>query len=464
MQVIETDYLVVGAGAAGMGFVDVLIDGQQADVVLVDRRHRPGGHWQDAYPFVRLHQPSAVYGVASRRLGEDRIDDSGMNAGFYERATAPAVCDYYGQVLDERFAQSGQVRFLAMQDYRGEDGDGHHLVSLTSGAETVVKVRRRLVDATYIASEIPARWPPRYSVEAGARVVPPNALVELDVPPSGFTVIGAGKTAMDTCCWLLDAGVDPDHIRWIRPSDPWVLDRAQYQPLDLVAAQVLMQARWIEAIAQADDGRDFALRLESHNVLMRIDEKVEPTVWRGAIVSRPELDALRTVERVERGRVIGVGTHRIAMDTREVATAPNELFVDCTAAGVPLTATRPVFEPRRLTMQHIVVGSAPFSAASIGFVEALPDDDAEKNRLCPPHAFSGRVADLLQLAHTGLVGAAARSARPEIAAWQNRCRLNPTAAASDHREEPEAVAARAILASSFMQALQRRLPSRTSLP
>ena len=39
---IETDYLVVGAGALGMGFVDTLIQHSDADVVMVDRRHRPG--------------------------------------------------------------------------------------------------------------------------------------------------------------------------------------------------------------------------------------------------------------------------------------------------------------------------------------------------------------------------------------------------------------------------------------
>jgi hypothetical protein len=56
---IETDYLVVGAGAAGMAFVDALIVACDADVVMVDRRHHPGGHWNDAYRFVRPHAPSA---------------------------------------------------------------------------------------------------------------------------------------------------------------------------------------------------------------------------------------------------------------------------------------------------------------------------------------------------------------------------------------------------------------------
>lgn len=58
MSGIETDYLIIAAGAAGLAFADALIADSDADVVLVDRRHRPGGHWNDAYPFVRLHQPS----------------------------------------------------------------------------------------------------------------------------------------------------------------------------------------------------------------------------------------------------------------------------------------------------------------------------------------------------------------------------------------------------------------------
>ena len=36
---IETEYLVVGAGALGMGFVDTLIQNSGADVVMIDRRH-----------------------------------------------------------------------------------------------------------------------------------------------------------------------------------------------------------------------------------------------------------------------------------------------------------------------------------------------------------------------------------------------------------------------------------------
>src|SRR6516162_2354573 len=117
MRQVETDYLVVGAGATGMAFVDTLVAESDADFVMVDRRHRPGGHWLDAYPFVRLHQPSAYYGVNSRVLGQDRIDDHGSNAGFYERATSAEIVDYCSQVLDDHLVGSGQVRFFGMTEY-----------------------------------------------------------------------------------------------------------------------------------------------------------------------------------------------------------------------------------------------------------------------------------------------------------------------------------------------------------
>ena len=103
---IEVDYLVVGAGATGLAFTDALISGSDATVLMVDRRHGPGGHWNDAYPFIRLHQPSAFYGVNSLNLGEDRIDETGPNAGSYERATAAEICDYFQTVLNDRLLAS----------------------------------------------------------------------------------------------------------------------------------------------------------------------------------------------------------------------------------------------------------------------------------------------------------------------------------------------------------------------
>ena len=59
MTDICTDYLVVGSGAVGLAFADTLLAETDAYITIVDRHGKPGGHWNDAYSFVALHQPSA---------------------------------------------------------------------------------------------------------------------------------------------------------------------------------------------------------------------------------------------------------------------------------------------------------------------------------------------------------------------------------------------------------------------
>src|SRR4051812_26817025 len=135
--VLEADYLVVGAGAAGMAFTDALIDHADVNVTMVDRRHGVGGHWLGAYPFVRLHQASAFYGVASTVLGDGRIQQDGPEAGLHERASAPEVCSYYARVLRERMLRSGRVSLYPNCDYLG---DGR-FVSRLSGKRFDARVR-----------------------------------------------------------------------------------------------------------------------------------------------------------------------------------------------------------------------------------------------------------------------------------------------------------------------------------
>ena len=83
MKPFATDYLVIGSGAVGLAFADTLIDESDAHITIVDRHGKPGGHWNDAYSFVTLHQPSAFYGVNSLELGSRRKDSFGPNKGLY---------------------------------------------------------------------------------------------------------------------------------------------------------------------------------------------------------------------------------------------------------------------------------------------------------------------------------------------------------------------------------------------
>jgi hypothetical protein len=440
---IETDYLVIGAGASGLAFTDALIADADVDVVMVDRRHSPGGHWNDAYPFVRLHQPSATYGVTSRPLGTETIDASGPNAGFYERATGVEICDYFRRVLEEQLVGSGQVRFFGQCDYGGHDaGDDHAFSSRLTGETTTVRVRQKVVDATFLETSVPATHTPGFAVGEGVRLIPVGELVDVTEPPLGFTVLGAGKTAMDACSFLLDNGVDPGKIRWVRPRDAWLMNRSSWQPLDLVASTVESLSLDLESLALAEDLDDLFRRLEACGALLRLDPAVEPTMFRGAIVSPAEHLALAQVDRIVRqGRVRRIDTDRILFDEGEITTDRGTIHVDCTAYGLREVAPRPIFEEGRITPQSLMGGFTTFNAALVGFVESARDDDADKNRLCPPTAYPSKSIDWVSVFEGGFRVITRMLQEPDLAAWLGTCRLNTTRGMNDHMGDPRMQAA-----------------------
>ena len=437
MARIDTDYLIVGAGAAGLAFADALIAASDADVVMVDRRHGPGGHWNDAYPFVRLHQPSAFYGVNSRILGSNSIDRAGPNAGFYQRATAAEICDYYQRVLEEHLLASGQVRFFGMSDWLDEGPVGCRLVSRLTGATTTVRVRRRIVDARYLETSIPATHTPSFDAEPGARLIPVNDLVKLTGAASGYTVIGGGKTAMDACSWLLESGVPPEVIRWIRPRDAWLLDRAFQQPLELVAWLIEGVSLYLEAAAQAEDVSDLFGRLEACGQLVRLDPAVEPAMYRCATVSQAELGSLRRIEDVVRlGRVVHIAADRIVLEEGSIPTDGGQVHVDCSAAGLRLAPGRPAFDAGRITLQQIRSCQPAFNAALVGYVEATRHDDAEKNRLCPPNPYPDTAMDWISTTCIAQRALAMWLADTDLSAWMEGARLNAARGIGDHLTDP----------------------------
>lgn len=342
-----------------------------------------------------------------------------------------------------------------MSDYQGNGSDGHRFVSTVTGETTAVKVRRKLVDATYMESSVPSRHTPAFEVDPDIRLITPNELVHLSEPASGYTVIGAGKTSMDTCTWLLDQGVVPDAIRWIRPRDAWVMNRAFMQPLALVGSVMEWGSRMVEAVAQAESGPDFFHRLEAHGIINRLDPDVEPEVFRAAILSAGEIEALRGIENViRRGKVRRIGTDRIVMDEGSIPSDLRQVHVDCTAAGLRVAPPCLIFEADRITLQMVIRGVTPWSGATpLGYVEATRDDDEEKNRICVPSGYTGEVSDILRALAIGFPAGAARMAEPDLVAWDERCRLNPARGAMDRLDDPQVQAAFARMAENMGPAM-----------
>jgi len=383
-QSIDADYLIVGAGATAMAFVDTLLSESDAQVVMVDRHHRPGGHWNDAYPFVRLHQPSAFYGVNSRALGSGAKDAVGLNQGLYELASGAEVLDYFEQVMNQRFLPSGRVRYFPMSDYETGPAGEHRFTSLVSGERRTVTVRRKVVNATHAQTAVPSTHPPKYSVAPGVRCIPLNDLPKIRRSPAGYVVVGSGKTGIDACLWLLRNGVAPAGIRWIMPRDAWFLDRANIQPgQDFFGSFIGSVVGQFEAIASASSVPDLFSRLEVAGQLLRIDPSVEPTVYRCCTVTRAELRELQRIESVVRmGRIRSIEPRQIVLEHGSIPTEPDCLYVDCSANGIPAPPEMRIFDGDTINLLMVRTCQPVFSAALIAYVESHVADEADRNAMC----------------------------------------------------------------------------------
>jgi len=437
----------------GMAFTDALIDHADVHVTLVDRRHAAGGHWSDAYPFVQLHQASVFYGVASTVLGTGAVQRRGPEAGLQERARQSEINAYYDDILHDRFLGSGRVEFLGGSDYR-RDGSAHLVTSLVSGDTVRVDVRRRVVDATYLSPTIPATTPPPFSVDDDVRVAPVNELARLRSAATDYVIVGSGKTATDGIVWLLANGVAPDRIVWVRPRDPWMLNRAVVQPAPVVGLG--LAADTMAAAADAESLDELFLRLEAAGVMLRIDEGAVPTMAKTPTLAGWELDRLRTIERVVRlGHIRRVTTREIVLDRGSVGLAPGALVVHCAASGLRYPPLVPLWRPDAIRLQTVRAGFPCFNAALTGYVEATRDDDRDRNRLCPPNTLPDTTASWARMQVRGTVAARRFGAEPDIAAWANGCALNPMRVELAQRDDAAVQAAAARLADHAEPGLAR---------
>ncbi len=435
MATIEADYLVIGAGATSMAFVDTLVSETMASVVVVDRNHQPGGHWTTAYPFVRLHQPSAYYGVNSRPLGSDTIDRTGLNEGFYELAGGAEVCAYFDAVMQQQLLPTGRVSYFPMSEYLGEGR-----IRTLGGDDIHVTTNRRIVDTTFVGVTVPSMRPPPYDVAPGVDCIPPNDLPKYG-PRDRYVIVGAGKTAMDTCLWLLGHGIAPQRLTWIKPRDSWLLNRAGIQPGRQFAKQVLADvSAQLKSVDLADSVEDLFARLTDAGCLLRIDESIDPEMYRCAIVSQAELEQLRRIDNVVRmGHVKQIEPGRVVLDGGTRPIAGSALYIDCTAVGLGRREVTTVFDAERITLQTVRTCQPVFSAALIAHVEAAYADDDTRNSLCRPIPNPEVPTDWLRMMLTYNGNQLRWFDEPEMMAWLDSARLNilshATAAVSPRARE-----------------------------
>jgi len=449
---LSTDYLIIGSGALGMAFADEILSHSDADIVMVDRHCAPGGHWNDAYPYVRLHQPSAFYGAGSRRLGSGRLETHGVNAGCYEQASGAEVLAYYDGLMRERFLPSGRVRFLPLTEH---EGDGR-IRSLASGVSETVRAGK-IVDATYFNTSVPSTHTRAFTAE-GVDVITPNALPKAIAGRRRFTVLGAGKTGMDACVFLMDMGVPPDAIRWVAPRAFWCTNRETAQPGGGVMER--NQASFLEACVAAASVEDLLVRLEQSGQMIRIHPDVRPTMFRGATLSRAEASALSGIRNVVRmGRVERIEPDRILLQKGELPAEADDLYIDCTASAINPGPPVPVFDGPRITLQTVRPGLMCLSAAVAGRIETMSDDDRIKNEMCRPVEWPETLAGYARLQLMGLEAGERWAKDRDFRAWLASHRLSGAGFPQPDRDDPDMAAIRERIAAARGPAMEnlRRL-------
>jgi hypothetical protein len=454
---IEADYLIIGSGAVGMAFADTLLTETGATIAIIDKYQKPGGHWNVAYPFVTLHQPSAYYGVNSLELSKGRKDEVGMNKGLGDLATGAEICAYFDEVMRHRFLPTGRVQYFPMSEYHG---DGM-FTSLLTGKSQEVLIRKKTVDATYLKTTVPSTHTPSFTIAPQAQFMPLNDLPKVKKPPAGYVVIGGGKTGIDACLWLLQNHVNPDDIQWIMPRDAWLLDRKNTQATDeFFANTVGALAAQFEAVVASQSITDLFDRLEAAGVLVRIDRNVRPKMFHAATVSQLELEALRKIKNVVRlGRVQRIEADHIVLEQGKIPTSTEHLHIDCSASAITIREIKPIFAGNVITPQAVRSYQPVFSAAFVAHIEAAYDDDAKKNQICNVVPLPNHDTDWIRMMAVLMLNQHIWSQDPTIGRWLVQNRLDALSkliskVASDDSEKLGIVTRMRGAAPAAMQKLQ----------
>ena len=318
---------------------------------------------------------SAYYGVNSLPLGEDRIDEVGENAGYYERATGEEVC-----------GTSPQAAVAARADRAGSGPHRARARGAGAGGERCgICARARCTRSPSVA-----RWSTRATWRRRCRRRTPAVRGRLgrarrarqraagrraDRPPATRCSGPARRRSTRapgswTTAWSRSGSAGCDR------ATPGFTTARQFQPLEQVGAIMHGISLDAEAGAQAEDIDDLFERLEASGRLVRIDPSRPADD-----VSRHDAQRPRARRRAaDRGRrpARARPAYRERPDRPRAGrdrTGPEDLHVDCTALGLRDAPATPIFQPGRIVLQQVRHNSPTFNAALLGFVEAHRDDE-----------------------------------------------------------------------------------------
>mmetsp|Transcript_46288 Transcript_46288/g.106864 ORF Transcript_46288/g.106864 Transcript_46288/m.106864 type:complete len:520 (+) Transcript_46288:89-1648(+) len=381
-DIIQCDYLVIGAGTRGMCFVDgLMLINKTCTVVIVDERESPGGQWHDAPFFFKVGQTSLNYGCPSRKLESNRPKKEGDPP---ERATKAQVLSYYDSVMED-FISSGRVRYFpnCTANYEGTE-----IVSNVCGQWTVI-VHEKVVDTTYAQAQLPscAHHQMPFKVHPGAMVVSPKGIASSGTAHLGYVVIGAGRVGMDTMLHLIDLGVPINRLHWVMPREFWWMNREILYPVNFIKSYT----RFEDCLLECKSLEQMYLTLEKDGLVFRLDHSNFPKYFHGATITPTEFGKVRRIRNLIRmGHVREVTESQLVLDEGVYDTGKGTLCIDCTSTAIRSAPPPiPIWSEKRITLQLFSQIACAYGelnvalcAAVTGYCEASLSDWKANNARC----------------------------------------------------------------------------------
>jgi len=384
---LNCGYLVIGAGTAGMSFIDTLLtENATCTIILIDRNTQAGGHWTKAYPFVRLHQPSCNYGVNSLRLGKSSDSKGREVMDIHDRATGTEIVQYYGKLV-EQFKTTDRVRCFFDAEYK--ESNGLHTIVDTKGCVHRVKCGKVVTVATNVV--VPSMRDPLFPIDNNINYITVNELPKSIQSGNykNYVILGAGKTGSDAVVELLKKGIVQSNITWIISRDVWYILR---DGLFGDANYWKNAYKWMNPIIHGASVKDIFLALEKSDCVGRLHPHGKfPMIFKGPLIDKEELGLLRSVKGVVRlGRVKSIEASDIILEEGKLPFDTEvTLFVDCMVdknyGYNDFPEDFKFFETGRVNLGPLIALFNPsFTSAIIAYIEATFNNNETKNKLCFP--------------------------------------------------------------------------------
>ena len=224
------DYVIVGGGMTACGIVAELLDFRpDSNILILDNQKQLGGHWNFAYPYVKLHNFTSYYTLYGYKMPEY------IRSKEKHRADLTEIMEYFNSI-QRRFEKEKklEMRFnLEMKEVEqvpgAEAGGARWTIKYADKAGKTGEVKgKTLVMCTHCAI---GRAPPHKPIvgavggTAPKGNIYPNQIAQMGdlkaLAKKGqkIAVVGGGKTGADAVMHLYTSGVPMENIVWVKKFD-----------------------------------------------------------------------------------------------------------------------------------------------------------------------------------------------------------------------------------------------------